>query len=135
MSGIKIAENILIGMFGFVLCAQTCAKLVENKENRENIIIDAENETLTIKCQTNEIPYENFKVYTRVENRKLYLYVKGTAILDDMNIKTVSHKYRIKYIAIEDFKDITWKISNAGKLEISVPITGYADKISVKKTQ
>lgn len=135
MSGIKIAENILMGMFGFVLCAETCVKLAEHKENKDNIVIDAENETLTIKCKTNDVPYENFKVYTRVKNKKLYLYVKGAAISDDMNIKTVSHKYRIKYIAIEDFKDITWKIGNTGKLEISVPITEYADKISVKKTQ
>ena len=122
-----------MGMFGFVLCAETCTRLVENRENKENIVIDAENETLTIKCQTNEITYENFKVYTRVENKKLYLYVKGTAISDDMSIKMVSHKYRIKHIDIEEFKDVSWKIGNTGKLEISVSITGYADKISVKK--
>lgn len=135
MSGIKIAENLLMGMFGFFLCVETCAKLVEHRENKENIVIDAESETLTIKCQTNEIPYENFKVYTRVENKKLYLYVKGTTISDDMAIKTIFHKYRINHIAIEEFKNITWKIGNNGKLEISVSIIGYADKISVKKIQ
>lgn len=133
MSGTKIAEGLVAGLFGFALCVDTCAMLAEHKENKENIIVDAQSETLVIKCKTKEIPLENFKVYTRMENKKLYLYVKGATVSDDMNIKTVSHKYRIKHIAIEDFKDITWKIGNNDKLEISVPVTGYADKISVKR--
>lgn len=135
MSGIKIAEDILIGMFGFVLCVEACAKIVEHKENKENIIIDGENETLIIKCNTNEIPYENFKVYTRVENKKLHLYIKGATVSDDMVIKGVSHKYRIKHIAPQDFKNLSWEIDDKNKLKVKISINGYADKISVKKVK
>ena len=133
MSAVKLAEGLVFGALATVLCLDACIKNAEHKENKENIIIDAENETLTIKCKTNDIPYEDLRVYTRIENRKLYLYVKGAAVSEDMVIKTVLHKYRIKHIAVAEFKGLSWNMDDDHKLRIVVPIAGYADKISVKK--
>ena len=128
-----ISTSVLIGAATFATYFGVTMLAVDKKLKYYNITIDPAAKELQIKCNSNKISLENFKVYTRLEHNEVFLYTKGSEVLEDSkDIVSVDHKYRIKNIVFEDVSRMTWNIEN-DKLVVSIPLSVLDKKLSVKK--
>lgn len=116
-------------LVGHIISAATAVK---HELKQCSIMIDTVKKELRIKCNAKAISLENFRVYVHMENKQLYLYVRGTEVLESSKeIATVDHKYRLKNIAPADITKMAWSINNEGELVVTIPLSTIDKNLSV----
>lgn len=128
-----ISTSVLIGAATFATYFGVTMLAVDKKLKYYNIVIDPAAKELQIKCNSNKISIENFKVYTRLEHNEVYLYTKGSEVLDtSKDIVSVDHRYCLKNINPDDVCKMTWRI-DCDQLVVTIPLSDLHKKLRVKK--
>ena len=128
-----VLKGIMYGLGVCYTAIVTDHYLYEKKCNYYNAIVDTHNNEVIIKCNARGISVENFKVYTRLENGRNYLYIRGAELLDDCkDFAKVKHKYYLGNISAEDLHKTTFS-KNEDELMVKIPLSNIDRKIKVKR--
>ena len=128
-----ILTGFLTGAGEFIVFVHILYKIANMKLDRYNIHVDPIDRKLYIKCRTEKIPCDNFKVYIRVDKKKTFLYIKGASVTGDDEIVTVEHEYLLRGIQQGDLQKMTWSVSTDGKLIVEIPLSSIDKHIAVKR--
>ena len=129
-----ITTAILIGAATFATYLGATSYAVDKKLKYYDIVIDTTNKELRISCNARGIAADNFKVYTRLENKKIYLYTKGAEVLDgSKDIVSVEHKYYLFNIDPDDVCKMTWMCNEEDQLIVTIPLSIVNKNMSVKR--
>lgn len=131
-----ITTAMLVGAATFAAYFGTTMFAVDRKIKYYDIVVDATNKEVRIKCNSRGISCENFKVYTRIENKHLYLYTKGSEVLENSkDIVSVEHKYRLSHIDLQDVSKMSWSCNDEKELVVIIPLSVIDNNISVKRVK
>lgn len=125
MIGAALAEVVIFAMAG----------ITDRDYNHIDIVVDTEKKKAAVKIAAHAIPYENFKVFTRLEKGKVYLYIRGAVVNDNTEIITLSYKFRVKNIDMSDFKNMIWHINEEDDLVVEIPISVLQKGAAIKKVR
>ncbi len=128
-----ISTGILAGAATFAVYFGATMLAIDKKLKYYNIIIDTTNKEIRIKCNAEKISLENFRVYTRLEHGEIYLYTKGSEVLEKSgDIVSVNHKYCLKNINANDASKMTWTVEEK-ELVVTIPLSVIDKNIRVRK--
>lgn len=128
-----VSTGILIGAATFAGYALVTNKILEKKLDRYKLVIDPATSKIYIKCSARGIPYENFKVYTRIEHSQVYLFTKGAAVTENNDAVKVEHKYLLKNVPMKDLQQMTWSINADAELVVEIPLSDVSRKMHIKR--
>lgn len=127
-----ILTGIITGITAVFASAEILSCICEKEEDRRNIYINADSKELVIKCETKGIPYENFEVFSRKEKDKLFLHIKGSAIVGESKaIKVCNEKYKLKGVFESEISTIQSFIES-NEFIVKISLESLDKKIKVK---
>lgn len=130
---------ILVGAAAYSIVSTSMICAVSKKNRRDDasdIVIDTTNKEVRISCDARGIAADNFKVYTQLENKKIYLYVKGAEVLSDSKkIVSVAHKHCLSNIDPDDVCRMTWTCNKENQFVVTIPLSIVNKNMSVKEVQ
>ena len=129
-----ITTAILIGAATFAAYFGATSYAIDKKIKYYDIVVDATNKEVRISCNARGISENNFKVYTRLENKKIYLYTKGAEVLEgSKDVVSVEHKYCLTNIDPDDVCKMTWMRNQEDRLVVTIPLSTVNKNISIKR--